>query len=467
MRGVIASAGYVPYRRLSRAAIGEVIEGAGGTGTRSVASFDEDTTTMGVEAARLAVRSVPAGPAPAALWFCTTTPAYTDKTNATAIHAALRVPSEVPAFDANGSVRSWSGLVHAALRGSDPVLVVASDVRSGLPGSVDESSGGDGASALVIGSADDGPVLAEYLGGASATHEFVDRWRTPGGRRSKLWEERFGESRYVELAGDAWKRALAATGLSAGEVGRVIVTGLHAKATRTVASILDVETVAPDLGETVGNTGIAHPGLLLSNVLEASEPEEVLALVVLADGADVFVFRTTEAVSRYQAARSVASQMAGGAAVSYGKFLSWRGMLEVEPPRRPEPTRVSASAAARSEDWKFGFVGSRDRETGAIHLPPARVSREGGTIDDMEPLPMADKEGTIVTFTVDRLVYSPSPPVVFAVVDFDGGGRFPLELTDVDASEVRIGDRVEPTFRRMFTADGLHNYFWKARPVRG
>jgi hydroxymethylglutaryl-CoA synthase len=27
--------------------------------------------------------------------------------------------------------------------------------------------------------------------------------------------------------------------------------------------------------------------------------------------------------------------------------------------------------------------------------------------------------------------------------------------------------RVEMTFRRLFTADGIANYFWKARPVRG
>ena len=80
---------------------------------------------------------------------------------------------------------------------------------------------------------------------------------------------------------------------------------------------------------------------------------------------------------------------------------------------------------------------------------------------------MADAAGTIVTYTVDRLAYSPSPPVVFAVVDFDGGGRLPVELTDVEEAEVAIGGRVEMTFRRLFTADGVHNYFWKARPVRG
>ena len=82
--------------------------------------------------------------------------------------------------------------------------------------------------------------------------------------------------------------------------------------------------------------------------------------------------------------------------------------------------------AHRSKDWKFGFVGSRDKASGALHLPPARVSFTNAHQDDMDPAPMADVEGTIVTFTVDRLAYSPSPPIVFAVVDFDGGGRFPV-----------------------------------------
>jgi hydroxymethylglutaryl-CoA synthase len=91
---------------------------------------------------------------------------------------------------------------------------------------------------------------------------------------------------------------------------------------------------------------------------------------------------------------------------------------------------------------------------------------EGGAIDDMEPIPMADATGTVTTFTIDRLAYSPSPPIVFAVVDFDEGGRLPLELTDCDADEVGIGTRVEMTFRRLFTADGIHNYFWKGRPIR-
>jgi uncharacterized OB-fold protein len=52
------------------------------------------------------------------------------------------------------------------------------------------------------------------------------------------------------------------------------------------------------------------------------------------------------------------------------------------------------------------------------------------------------------------------------VLDFEGGGRFTCELTDVDPASVKIGDRVEMTFRRPMTAGGVHNYFWKARPLR-
>ncbi len=51
-------------------------------------------------------------------------------------------------------------------------------------------------------------------------------------------------------------------------------------------------------------------------------------------------------------------------------------------------------------------------------------------------------------------------------MDFDGGGRYRCELTDSDPDAVAIGSRVRMTFRRFYTADGMHNYFWKARTVK-
>jgi 3-hydroxy-3-methylglutaryl CoA synthase/uncharacterized OB-fold protein len=468
MRGILSSGGYVPFRRLRRSAVPELLGTGGGKGTRSVAGYDEDTTTMGLEAARLTLGAAPAA-APDALWFTTPTPAYADKTNATAIHAALRLPSEVPALDFGGGLRSGIGALGAALNGAGTTLVVMADQRDGLPGGPDETFGGDGAAALLVG--DDGPgvpVIAELLAGASATDEFTDRWRTPGERRSKVWEERFGETRYLPLAKEAWGRALKAAAVEAGAVDRLVVTSMHGRAAKAVAAALGVskEAVADDLSATVGQAGAAHPGLVLSAVLEQAEPGQVVALVHLADGAEVLVLRTTDAITGWRPVRTVAEQIALGSELPYGKFLAWRGMLSPEPPRRPEPLRVQSPPAWRAEEWKFAFVGSRDRTSGAIHLPPSRVSMQGGAVDDMDPLPLAGTPGTIATFTIDRIAYSPSPPIVFAVVDFDGGGRYPVELTDVDADTLSVGDRVEMTFRRLYSADGVHDYFWKARPLR-
>jgi hydroxymethylglutaryl-CoA synthase len=469
VRGIIGAGGYVPYRRIDRSEITTFFGSGGGRGTRSVASYDEDTTSMGVEAARFALRSAPAGAEPQALWFATANPAYLEKTNANVIHDALRLDQSAPAIDTGGAVRSGIGTLRAALDGRGTALVVTADMRGGLPTSTDEAAGGDGAAALLVGDDDAGPVIAELVGAGSATEEFIDRWRTPGDATVKQWEERFGETKYLPLGEQAWNAALKAAEVSPEQVGRFVVSGTHARANRSIKNRLGTakEAAVDDLSTSVGNTGTAQAGLLLAAALETAEPGQIVALVSLVDGADVLVFRVTDAIASYTPARPVATQVEQSAGLPYGRFLAWRRVVTLDPPRRPEPDRISAAVAGRTREWKYAFVGSRDESSGALHLPPARVSREGGAIDEMQQAPMSDVPGTIATFTIDRIAYSPSPPIVFAIVDFDEGGRLPIELTDVEVDELQLGTRVEMTFRRLFSADGLYNYFWKARPIRG
>src|SRR4051794_27022885 len=410
MRGIVGWGVHLPHRRLDRAEIAPVAGAGGGKGARTVASYDEDTTTMAVQAARAAVRSV--DEPIRGLWLATTRPTYADKTNATAVHAALRLDRTTPAFDAAGSVRSTMGALYAAVAGRCGVLVVGSDMRVGRPGGPDESTGADAAAAVLVGDGDRAPVLAEVVGVGSVTEEFLDRWRVPGDAASRTWEERFGETKYVPVGLEALKMALGQAGVEADAVDALVVAGLHERA---CASVAKKSGVAPDrivdrLGVSVGNPGAAQPLLLLAAALEKAQPGQTIVLLVLADGADAVVLRTTDALASYRPATTVDAQVAGGAPVSYGRYLAWRGLLPVEPPRRPEPARPSASAAARTADWKFGLTTAQGV--------------------------LADQRGTVTTFTVDKLAYSQSPPVVFAVVDFDDGERLPIELTDVDADEV-------------------------------
>jgi hydroxymethylglutaryl-CoA synthase len=441
MRGILGWGVHLPHYRLDRAQIAPLVGKGGGEGTRAVASYDEDTTTMAVEAARQTLRVD--GPAPRALWLATTTPVYLDKTNSTAVHAALRLDRSTAAYDAIGSVRSTSGALRTALDGSGSTLVIGSDLRTGRPGSAEESAGADAAAAVLIGASEDGPVLAELIAQASVTEEFLDRWRAPGEVGSRVWEERFGETKYVPLANDALTAALADAGISNEAVDALVVAGMHERACARVAKDSGVapDRVTDRLAAAVGNPGAAQPLLLLSRALEQAAPGQVIVLLVLSDGADAFVFRTTDDIAGYLPAGPVASQILTGSPVDYGRYLVWRGLLAVEPPRRPEPARPSASASGRSVEWKFG------------------LSSEAGVL--------SQQQGTVTTFTVDTLVYSKDPPVVFAVVDFADGERLPVELTDVEAAHVTVGMAVEMTFRKLFTADGIANYFWKARPARG
>lgn len=466
--GIEAYGVYLPWWRLRRDAISSTLGSGGGSGTRSVASYDEDTTSLGVEAARRVLGSE-VGQLDS-LVLATSRPAYLDKTNAATVHAALDLDTSVSAFDVVGSVRSGSAAVAFALDSAAAgrrTLAVCSDIRTGLPGGNDEKEGGDAAVALVFG-ADN--VVAELVGRGSATREFLDRWRLEGEPASHVWEERFGEDIYLELGEQAVTDACKAAGINAGDVDHLVVTGVHARAMRRLAPVLGVEATAvgDDLFSVVGNTGCAHASLRLAAVLDEAAPGAVILVVTLADGADAFVYRATDALAGYRQGReSVRSLLEAPAPeVDYPRYLTWRGMLHLEPPRRPDPASPAAPPSFRSEEWKFAFTASRCTECGTRHLPPTRTCSSCRKVDAVVSERMADAAATVATFTVDRLAFTPSPPLVAATIDFDGGGRFTCELTDVAPEDVEIGTRVEMTFRRLHSSHGVHNYFWKARPER-
>ena len=186
-----------------------------------------------------------------------------------------------------------------------------------------------------------------------------------------------------------------------------------------------------------------------------------------AGGADAMILEVTDKIDAARPKHSVKRWLASGRNdLEYNSYLKWRGVLPFEPPRRPDPARPAAPPMQRGEGWKYGFIGARCTSCGSANLPPQRVCVVCGALDQMEDEAFADAECKIATFTLDRRAYSLQPPVIAAVVDFEKGGRINCQLTDVDPDAVAIGDELEMTFRKMYTADGVHNYFWKARPLR-
>jgi 3-hydroxy-3-methylglutaryl CoA synthase/uncharacterized OB-fold protein len=469
MVGIVSYGSYVPYRRLKRSAIAQVLGVPGGKGERSVASFDEDSVSMAVEAARDALRAT-RSPRVQTLLFATTSPPYGEKLNAAIVGAGAALPLEIRAADLTGSTRAGLGALlqaaDAVRGGAKHALAVASDARLGAPEGKAEQQNGDGAVAFVLGSDD---VLLEIEATASATREFLDTWRAPGEAFAHTWEERFALTQaYGPLLGKVIQSVLAQAKVAPKDLAKVVLDCANPRAADEAARgmKLDPAQLADPLALTVGQTGAAHPALMLAALLPGAKPGDRILVAQAADGADAILFRVTDAATKYAQARSVGRMIESKGDVSYGSYLKWREILPTEPPRRPDPERPGAPPMMRAAAWKYALIGSRCKACGAPQLPPQRVCAKCKAFDQMEPYPFADKTARIATYALDRLAYSLNPPTVNVVLDFEGGGRFLCEMTDCEPDKVAIGDEVEMTFRRLYSADGVHNYFWKARPKR-
>ena len=75
MNGIVSYGAYIPFNRIQRSTITKALEIRPGKGERSIASFDEDTVTLGVEAARNALANVDRDGVKN-LFFATTNPPY-------------------------------------------------------------------------------------------------------------------------------------------------------------------------------------------------------------------------------------------------------------------------------------------------------------------------------------------------------------------------------------------------------
>jgi len=469
MAGIVSFGTYVPFHRIARKTIGQALGTGAGKGERAVASYDEDTVTMAVEAARDCLRGTDKS-AVRSLTFATTDPPYIEKLNAATVHAALDLPPAVRALDVACSLRAGLGsliLASESAAAGGAALATMADIRIGAPEGAAESGGGDGAAAFLFGTSG---TIADVVATYSETMEFLSSWRVPGQRYSKSWEERFALTQgWGPLLASAAKNLLKTARVAPGDVAHVVVDAPNARASAgfIAQAGLKPEQIVDARLDTIGHAGAAHVGLMLASALERAKPGELIAVFAASDGVDAMLLRATAAIAGRSAARTVEEWVASRRAdLPYTRFLKWRGTLETEPPRRPDPARPAGPPSLRSHRWKFALVGTECTKCGTRQLPPQEVCVECRASHQMREVPFADGKATIKTFAVDRLAFTLQPPMVVAVIDFEGGGRVQSELTDVEPERVAIGDPLEMTFRRLFTADGIHNYFWKARPAR-
>ncbi len=473
MFGITAYGGYVPAYRLSRDLMGKAWGKRSIGGERSVANHDEDSATMAVEAVIDCLqggdRSTLGG-----LLFASTTAPYREKELATLIATAADLAREIVTADYANGLRSGCAALRGALDAvgsgsADSVLAVAADCRMGYPQSEAEQMFGDGAAALTVGRAG---VIATLEGHHAISNEMMDVWRNAEDTFVRSWESRWilGEG-YAPLMKEALSGLLRKKGLEPKQITLAAFTGPDARTHRRLAQEMGFDAagqvIDPLLGE-VGECGAAHPLMLLVSALEGAKAGDMILLGAYGNGAEAFLFRATEEITRLGARRGIRGWLPSKLPLpTYEKYLSYRGLLETQP---ADPFRLLPSATASERDVRsiFRFHASKCRSCGSIVFPIQRVCYSCRAKDDFDEVRLSDARGKVFTFSLDNMAgRGDDPAVVQAVVESEvAQARVYCMMTDVQPKDVIVGMPVEFTFRRIYEGAGFHNYFWKCRPVR-
>ncbi len=472
MVGITSYGAYIPYYRLSRAEISKFWGGPPLPGERSVANYDEDIVTMAVEACRDCLKGFDSNNIDK-FYLASTTFPYGEKQSAALVAAAVDMRQEVLTLDLSGSLRSGtSGVMLAidAIKGGTAgnVLVCASDNRMGLPNGAREMEFGDGAAALLLGSAG---VIATIDQVYSSNHEIFEVFRPAKENYVRSWEDRFVRERgYIKIVADTVAAALKKFNMTAKDFARAVFSAPNPGYLGAAAKMTGFDAkkqVQDTMYSTVGCTGTAQSMMLLAAALDESKSGDKILWVNYGDGCDVLALTVTDEIAKLRGRQVIGRQIdSKNAGLSYQKYLRWREVVSTEPPTRPRTEPVSAVALWRDRKCGMTLYGVKCRKCGTVQYPVQRICMECLAKDDFEYHPFADKQGKVTTFSHDNLAVSPDPPSTVAAVDFDGGGRIMLDVTDRDPAEVKVGMPVELTFRKFRQVEGINVYWWKCRPVR-
>jgi 3-hydroxy-3-methylglutaryl CoA synthase len=476
--GIIAAGGYLPRYRLSRAAI--VQAGAWydpslralGKSERAVCDWDEDAVTMATEAARHCL-GMAGGPVPAGLFLASTTLPFADRQHSAVVASALDLPASLQAVDLTSSQRAGTSALLLALQtaAAGPRLVLAADKRIARTASPHDALFGHGAGAVLVGSEQ---PMAEYLAGATLTRDFVDHFRRADQSYDYYWEERWiRDEGYLKIVAEAGRAALGQAGLRGDQVDRLVFAAPIRGVREAVAKSLGIpaERLADELTAGAGDTGVAHPLLMLARVLEDATAGQVILLVGFGQGADALVFRTTETVAKRRSPLPVKAQLADGVVEqNYLKFLAFHGGLEVQWGMRAELDAKTAISAAARHDAEFGALqAGKCPKCATLQFPPAKICVNPGCryVGTQDRVRLAESIAKVASFTEDWLAYTPHPPGMYGMLEFPEGVKMMAQFTSDSAGRTQVGSPMRMVFRikTVDRARGYVRYFWKGQVV--
>lgn len=301
--------GYIPRYRIKAEEIGRVW-GQDKSGfpvaEKTVANLDEDTATMAVEAARIALKRARIDPRKiSAIYVGSESKPYAVKPTGTIVAEAVGAsPTKLAAdleFACKAGTEAMAIIVGLVRSGQiEYGLAIGADTAQGRPSDALEYTAASGAAAFILGKLDSGAIaeIEAWSGYATDTPDF---WRRPFDKYPMHTARFTGEPAYFRHIIGAVQSLLENDGYSLSEIDYFIFHQPNVKFPLVVAKYLKVgqEKVSPGLiANVIGNTYSACSLLGLVNVLDQAQPGQRILLASYGSGAgsDAFVIKVLDGI---------------------------------------------------------------------------------------------------------------------------------------------------------------------------
>jgi len=304
---------------------------------KSVAGIDEDSITMGWEAARNALKRAGINPREiGAVWFGTESKPYAVKPSATIIAEALGITPDTMATDLEFACRAASEALRISIGvvASGMVkyaLVIGSDTAQANPGDVLEFTASSAATALITGPREDS--VAYFEASSTFVTDTPDFWRRDAARYPLHGEGFTGEPAYFKHIVGAVKMLMEKTGLKPSDFDYAVFHQPNGTFPLRVARMLGIpkEKVIPGLVTPyIGNSYNSSALIGLSRVLDKAKPGERILLAPFGSGAgsDAYSIVVTDKITEKQGlAPTVDDYLSRKILIDYALYSKFRRLI--------------------------------------------------------------------------------------------------------------------------------------------
>ena len=346
MAGIVGYGAYIPPYRIKVEEIAKVwgddpkaISRGLVVDQKSVPGPDEDTITISVESARLALKRAQINPEKInAIYVGSESHPYAVKPTATIVADAIQASPNLTAADLEFACKAGTAGMQAVIGEVDSGMIeyglaIGADTSQGAPGDALEYTASAGGAAYIIGTKN---TIADFEGTCSYTTDTPDFYRREGQAYPSHGGRFTGEPAYFKHVLNAAKNMFKKMGTTAEDYDHAVFHQPNGKFYLRAAKKLGfVEEQYKDglLTPTIGSTYSGATPLGLSSILDIAKPGERIFAVSYGSGAgsDAFSITVNDNITEVQKrAKTVKDQEKNLTYIDYATYAKYKGKIKMQ-----------------------------------------------------------------------------------------------------------------------------------------